>query len=50
MRLFVVDGGKAGVALKGDDIVSVFNNDSAQKGVADAMLSLATQLGGSTCE
>lgn len=46
MRLFMADGGKTGFALKGDDIVSVFNFEDANKGSADAMLEMAIQLGG----
>ena len=46
MRLFMADGGKTGFALKGDDIVSVFNYEPANAGAADAMLDLAVQLGG----
>jgi hypothetical protein len=34
MRLFLADGGKTGFALKGDDIVSVFNHDSNTRGSA----------------
>lgn len=44
MRLFLTQDGKAGFALKGDDVVSVF---SAQKdGAAHSMLALAVQEGG----
>jgi hypothetical protein len=46
MRLFLAEGGRAGFALKGDDIVSVFNNDPALKRAAHATLPLAVQLGG----
>jgi hypothetical protein len=47
MRLFLTPDGKAGFALKGDDIVSVFKHpDSAAKGFANSALTLATQAGG----
>lgn len=46
MRLFLADGGKTGFALKGDDIVSVFNFEEGNKGAAGAMLEMAKQLGG----
>ena len=47
MRLFMAPDGGAGFALKGDDIVSVFNHaDSPHKNVSNAMLQLATQQGG----
>jgi hypothetical protein len=45
MRLFLAEDGKAGFALKGDDIVSVFAGES-QKGAVNAILQLATQEGG----
>lgn len=47
MRLFLTDGGTAGVAVKSDgDIVSVFNTPGGHKGVAPALLQAATQHGG----
>ena len=47
MRLLVTDDGKAGVALKDDEIVSVFaHKDSAHSDVAQAMLRQSTMLGG----
>ncbi|MCD2114403.1 hypothetical protein LQ384_25160 [Rhodococcus rhodochrous] len=47
MRLLVTDDGKAGVALKGDEIVSVFaHKDCAHPRAARAMLRHATALGG----
>ena len=47
MRLLVTDDGKAGVALKGDEVVSVFaHKDCAHPRAARAMLRHATALGG----
>lgn len=47
MRLFLTEDGTAGFALKGDDIVSVFNTKGGKnKATALAALSLAVQLGG----
>lgn len=45
MRLFLTEDGKAGFALKGDDIVSVFAGKE-HPGAANAVLQLATQEGG----
>lgn len=45
MRLFLTADGKAGFALKGNDIVSVFNN-GAEKGIAHELMMLAVQEGG----
>jgi hypothetical protein len=45
MRLFLTEDGKAGFALKGDDIVSVFA-DETQRGAGNAVLQLAVQEGG----
>jgi hypothetical protein len=45
MRLFLAEDGKAGFALKGDDIVSVFALPP-HKGAAAGMLELAVQEGG----
>ncbi|PCK23259.1 hypothetical protein CHR55_30380 [Rhodococcus qingshengii] len=47
MRLLVTDDGKAGVALKDDEVVSVFaHKDSAHSDVAQSMLRQSTMLGG----
>lgn len=47
MRTFLADDGKAGFALKGDDIISVFRDPSSKsKGAVTSILALATQLGG----
>jgi len=47
MRLFLTPDGGAGFALKGDDIVSVFNNrNSGHKNIANSMLQLAIAQGG----
>lgn len=47
MRMLVTDDGKAGVALKGDEVVSVFaHSNCAHQGVAQSMLRQATELGG----
>jgi hypothetical protein len=45
MRLFLTEDAKAGFALKGDDIVSVFVGD-AHRGAVNGILQLATQEGG----
>jgi hypothetical protein len=45
MRLFLSEDGKAGFALKGDDIVSVFAGPE-QRGAVNGILQLATQEGG----
>jgi hypothetical protein len=45
MRLFIAEDGKAGFALKGDDIVSVFA-ESPHVGASAPMLQLAVQEGG----
>ena len=45
MRLFLTDDAKAGFALKGDDIVSVFSGQT-QRGSVHAMMQLAIQEGG----
>ncbi|CAB4130845.1 hypothetical protein UFOVP123_38 [uncultured Caudovirales phage] len=45
MRLFLAEDGKAGFALKGDDIVSVFAGEP-HNGAVNAILQLATQEGG----
>jgi len=45
MRTFLSDDGKAGFALKGDDIVSVFAGPE-QRGAVNSILQLATQEGG----
>lgn len=45
MRLFLTKDGKAGFALKDDDIVSVFAGPE-HKGGADAVMQLAVQEGG----
>lgn len=51
MRLFLDASKKAGFALKGQDIVSVFNSDSRNlPGAAHAMLQLAIQQGGQTLD
>jgi hypothetical protein len=47
MRLFLTPDKKAGFALKGDDIVSVFNNKSGQhKNISNSLLQLALKEGG----
>ncbi|MFC9966115.1 hypothetical protein ACFVH4_17955 [Nocardia ignorata] len=47
MRLFVTDDGKAGIALKGDEIVSVFaHRDTRYPGASMAMLTIAIDQGG----
>ena len=45
MRLFLTEDGKSGIALKGDDIVSVFSGPP-HKGSANSSLQLAIQEGG----
>jgi hypothetical protein len=45
MRLFMTEDGKSGVALKGDDIVSVFSGPP-HKGSANSSIQLAIQEGG----
>lgn len=45
MRLFLTQDAKAGFALKGDDIVSVFAGPE-QRGAANAIMQLAVQEGG----
>jgi hypothetical protein len=45
MRLFLTDDAKAGFALKGDDIVSVFAGPE-QRGAVNAIMQLAIQEGG----
>ncbi len=47
MRMLVTEDGKAGVALKDDEVVSVFShNDGAHPNAAPSMLRQATVLGG----
>lgn len=47
MRLFTTDDGKAGFALKGDDIVSVYvRRDSEHRGCAAALMAQAVAQGG----
>lgn len=47
MRLFVTEDGRAGFALKGDDIVSAFKHpDVREDDIVQSMLALATQQGG----
>lgn len=47
MRLFTTDDGKAGFALKGDDIVSVYvRRDSAHRGCSAALMAQAVAQGG----
>lgn len=47
MRLFLSEDGKAGFALKGDDIVSVFKHkDAPIKGASRSVMRLAIQEGG----
>ncbi|ABG99747.1 conserved hypothetical protein (plasmid) [Rhodococcus jostii RHA1] len=47
MRMLVTDDGKAGVAVNGDEVVSVFaHNDCAHPRAAYALLSQATEIGG----
>ena len=47
MRLFLAQDGQAGFALKGDDIVSVFNNAKGpHRHVSNSMLQLAVAQGG----
>lgn len=47
MRLYATDDGKAGFALKGDDIVSVFvHGDSKHRGAAPSLMAAAVEQGG----
>ena len=47
MRLYATDDGKAGFALKGDEIVSVFvHADSTHRGAAPALMAAAVEQGG----
>lgn len=47
MRLLVTDDGRSGVALKGDEIVSVFSRaDGEHRGCAESMLATAVAAGG----
>ncbi|KJL49547.1 hypothetical protein RS84_00021 [Microbacterium hydrocarbonoxydans] len=47
MRLYATDDGKAGFALKGDEIVSVFvHGDSKHRGAAPALMAAAVEQGG----
>ncbi len=47
MRVFLTPDGKAGFALKGNDIVSAFKHpDAPAKGFANSALALAVQEGG----
>jgi hypothetical protein len=47
MRLFTTEDGKAGFALKGDDIVSVFNhNKSNHQSITAELMTLAIEQGG----
>lgn len=47
MRLFVTDDGRSGIALKGDEIVSVFSHrDSNHPRAANSMLETAINAGG----
>lgn len=47
MRLFITDDGRAGVALKGDDIVSVFSSpDGENVGCAPSLMATAVANGG----
>ncbi|MGO2933157.1 hypothetical protein [Microbacterium sp.] len=47
MRMFTTDDGKAGFALKGDEIVSVFvHSDSEHRGSAQALMAAAVEQGG----
>lgn len=47
MRLLVTDDGRSGVAVKGDEIVSVFSRaDGAHRGCAESMLATAVAAGG----
>lgn len=45
-RLFLMDDGQSGFALDGDDIISVFASMDAPKGVVQAVMPVATELGG----
>lgn len=47
MRLYATDDGKAGFALKGDEIVSVFvHGDSQYRGAAPSLMAAAVEQGG----
>ena len=46
MRLFVAADGKAGFALKGDDIVSAWSDPKGRRGRMDSLIPLAVQMGG----
>ncbi len=46
MRTFLSSNGKTGFALKGNDIVSVFNADPAVKGAASEIIAKAVSAGG----
>lgn len=47
MRLFVTDDGRSGIALNGNEIVSVYSHrDSNYPGAAPAMLAVAVEQGG----
>ncbi|MFJ7621392.1 hypothetical protein ACIQYZ_21570 [Rhodococcus erythropolis] len=47
MRLLVTDDGRSGIALKGDEIVSLYaHRDSSHPGAANSMLETAVQQGG----
>jgi len=47
MRLFMTEDGKAGFALDGDDIVSLFNHSgSKHQNVSTSMVMLAVEQGG----
>lgn len=47
MRLFVTDDGRSGIALKGDEIVSLYaHRDSNHPGAANSMLETAVAAGG----
>lgn len=46
MRLLLTDNGRAGVAVDGDDIVSVFARPGSYRGVAGSLLSTAVAAGG----
>lgn len=45
-RLFLMDNGRSGFALDGDDIISVFAHPDAEPGMAKRALEVATELGG----
>lgn len=47
MRMLITDDGRAGVAIKNDEIVSLFvRPDSTHQGASRALLATAVQLGG----